>query len=261
MTMTKNYTFPFGQPITPVKQMEDGHTKKLFILGVYASAVHVKWYGLDGKLRIRAMAVASEPEIFWRGDNKYVQKVINEINLDPMYGHLEPADREFNGPSGICLDEKYIHPLGLTRDDVWLCDLLPESRKNPSQANALARKYDNFVNIDYNFPPVPQCIADESRMQEIIDELEKSGARRIILLGDEPIKYFLQRFKPEIKKLASIVPYGKEVDFFINDTKYSALCLAHPRQTARLGRSNLRWYECHREWIENMTNSNKNSSK
>ncbi len=111
-----NYTFPFGQPIIPVKQVEDGQTKKLFILGVYASAVHVKWYGIDGKLRIRAMAVASEPEIFWRGDNEYVQEVIKRINLAPMYGHLEPADAEFNGPSEICLDKNYIHPLGLTRD-------------------------------------------------------------------------------------------------------------------------------------------------
>lgn len=251
-----NYTFPFGQPIIPVKQVEDGHTKNLFILGVYASAVHVKWYGIDGKLRIRAMAVASEPEIFWRGDNEYVQEVIKRINLAPMYGHLEPADAEFNGPSGICLDKNYIHPLGLTRDDVWLCDLLPESRKNPSQASALAQKYDDIVNIDYNFPPVPKCIADESRIQEIIGELEKSGARQILLLGDEPIKYFLQRFKPEIKKLSSIVPYGKEVEFSIHGTTYSALCLAHPRQTARLGKSNLRWFELHREWIEKRQRSN-----
>ena len=254
MTKPLNYTFPFGQPITPVKQVDDGHTKKLFILGVYASAVHVKWYGPDGKLRIRAMAVASEPEIFWRGDNKYVQEVIKRINLNPLHGHIAPADAEFNGPSGVCLDENYIHPLGLTRDDVWLCDLLPESRKNPSQAKALARTYDGKVDIEYNFPPVPKCIADESRIQDIIEELEKSGARRIILLGDEPIKYFLQRFKPEIKSLSSIVPYGKEIDFLINGTQYSALCLAHPRQTARLGRSNISWFEHHCEWIGKMRN-------
>ena len=248
------YTFPFGQPIIPVRQVDNGHSKKMFILGVYASAVHVKWYGADGKLRIRAMAVASEPEIFWRGNNEYVKEVIRKINLNPKYGHLEPADTAFNGPSGICLDENYLRPLGLTRNDVWLCDLLPESRKNKSQEKALFKIYDKEVDISYNFPPVPKCIADEHRIKEIISELEKSGAKRIILLGDEPIKYFLYRFKPEIGKLSSIEPYGKEVEFCINGMPYNALCLAHPRQTARLGKSNLLWYERHNNWINSITN-------
>lgn len=171
------YTFPFGQPITPVRQVDNGHPKKMFILGVYASAVHVKWYGADGKLRIRAMAVASGPEIFWRGNNEYVKDVIRRINLNPKYGHLEPADTAFNGPSGICLDENYLRPLGVTRDDVWLCDLLPESRKNKSQEKALFKTYDKEVDISYNFPPVPKCIADEHRIKEIISELEN---KRII---------------------------------------------------------------------------------
>ena len=244
-------TFPFGQPIVPVKQVDDGLPKKLFILGVYASAVHVKWYGPDGKLYIRAMAVASEPEIFWRGDDEYVRDVIRRINLDPKYGYLEPADRSFNGPSGICLDENYIIPLGLSRNDVWLCDLLPESRKNKSQERALINKYDNFVNISYNFPTLPRCIADESRINEIVTELEQSGAKHILLLGDEPIKYFLQRFKSEITKLSSIARYGQEIECCINGTCYKVICLAHPRQTARLGKSNLHWWEKHQEWIAN----------
>ena len=251
------YTFPFGQPIRPVKQVNDGHTKKLFILGVYASAVHVKWYGPDNKIRIRAMAVASEPEIFWRGDDEYVLNIIDKINLAPQYGYLKPAEPAFNGPSGICLDNNYIAPLGLTRKDVWLCDLLPESRKNNSQAKALKEKYDNFVDCEYNFPSLPKCIADERRIQEIVTELEESGARQIILLGDEPIKYFLQRFKPEIKKLSSIQPYGKKIEFSINGVNYSALCLAHPRQTAKLGNSSQYWFDCHQRWLQEMKNVNR----
>ena len=98
------YTFPFGLRVDVVRQVDDGRARELFVLGVYASAVHVKWFGPDGRIRIRAMAVASEPEIFWRGGNDYVESVIDRINLDPKYGHLEPADAAFNGPSGICLD-------------------------------------------------------------------------------------------------------------------------------------------------------------
>lgn len=248
--MNTTRTFPFGQPIIPVRQPGDERNKKVFILGVYASAVHVKWFGPDGKIRIKAMAVASEPEIFWNGSKEYVESVIRKIDLDPRYGHLEPADPAFNGPSGRCLDENYLNPLKLTRNEVWLCDLLPESRKNPSQKAALAQKYDNYVNIPYNFPSVPKIITDENRVNEIIEELEKSGTSRIILLGDEPIKYFLRHFDPSIKNLSAIKPYGKELTVSINNKKYRIVCLAHPRQTARLGNSSLNWYNCHQKWIK-----------
>lgn len=243
------YTFPFGQSISAVRQVNDGTTKKFFILGVYASAVHVKWFGPDGKIRIRAMAVASEPEIFWRGGNDDVLSVIKRINLDTRYGHLEPADSAFNGPSGRCLDSNYLNPMGLTRQNVWLCDLLPESRKNPSQKAALSKNYDGHVDIPYDFPPVPRPIADEKRVNEIVNELETSGARNIILLGDEPIKYFLNRFKPSIRNLSEIDPYGKEIPAMINGKEYSVVCLAHPRQTAQLGKSSQRWYETHQRWM------------
>ena len=60
-------TFPFGTPITPVKQA-DTTPKRVFVLGVYASAVHARWVADDGKTIINALGVASEPEIFWRGE-------------------------------------------------------------------------------------------------------------------------------------------------------------------------------------------------
>lgn len=247
--MNKSYSFPFGQPISAVKQVNDGIPKKLFILGVYASAVHVKWFGPDGKIRIKAMAVASEPEIFWNGENADVLSVIDRINLDARYGYLAPADNVFNGPSGRCLDKNYLEPLKLTRQDVWLCDLLPESRKNPSQTVALSKKYDGFVDIPYDFPPVPSLIADEKRVLEIVKELETSGAKRIVLLGDEPTKYFLNHFDTSIKRLSKIEPYGKEIPVMINGNDYAVVCLAHPRQTAKLGKSNQYWYDKHQRWM------------
>jgi hypothetical protein len=47
-------TFPFGQPVRKVEQM-DRSSKKVFVLGVYASAVHAKWIGSDGKEKVRAL--------------------------------------------------------------------------------------------------------------------------------------------------------------------------------------------------------------
>jgi hypothetical protein len=56
-------SFPSGQPIRKVTQT-DRLPKRVFVLGVYASAMHARWIGQDGKTRIAALAVASEPEIF-----------------------------------------------------------------------------------------------------------------------------------------------------------------------------------------------------
>ena len=247
-----NYTFPFGEPIMAVKQKADSYDKKYFILGVYASAVHVQWIK-DGKVIVKALAVASEPEIFWKGDDNYVQEVINRINLDKSYGELKPASRSLNGPSGNCLDERYLNPLKLTRNDVWLCDLLPESRKNPTQEKALKEHYDGKVFIDYNFPPVPEIIADDNRVCEIVQELEQSGASNIILLGDQPIKFFLNKFDTTYKKLADIEAknmYGKAFPVTINGNHYSVICLAHPRQTGELGQHSPKWKSVHDKWIE-----------
>jgi len=47
-------TFPFGQPIRKVEQRVRSK-KRVFVLGVYASAVHARWIGPDGKQLISAV--------------------------------------------------------------------------------------------------------------------------------------------------------------------------------------------------------------
>ena len=127
----EQYYFPFGQPLKPVKQ-SDTSPKKVFILGVYASAVHARWVDRNGKQKVAALAVASEPEIFWKGDD--AAQIINSIAIPKELGRLEmPTNKAFNGPSGVALDKLFLEPLGLSRANSWLCDLLPESRVNPAQ--------------------------------------------------------------------------------------------------------------------------------
>jgi len=45
-----DYFFPFGQKLTKVQQSETTPNKEVFVLGVYASAVHAKWLDKDNKL-------------------------------------------------------------------------------------------------------------------------------------------------------------------------------------------------------------------
>lgn len=120
-------TFPFGMPIEPLVQA-DRAPKRVFLLGVYASAVHARWVSESDKTIINALGVASEPEIFWRGDG--AAEIISGIPVPEGAGTLKPAGPHLNGPSGKALDDLFLAPLGIDRTDAWLCDLLPLSRKN-----------------------------------------------------------------------------------------------------------------------------------
>ena len=129
------YYFPFGQELRPLVQ-EDRSEKKVFVLGVYASAVHARWKK-DGKIICQALAVASEPRIFWDGNEDEARTIIGSIAIPSELGYLEPAGRQLNGPSAKVLDENILAPLGFTRRDAWLCDCLPETRINSSQERVL----------------------------------------------------------------------------------------------------------------------------
>ena len=126
-----DYYFPFGQKLTKVQQKETTPNKEVFVLGVYASAVHAKWLDKDGKIKVQALAVASEPQIFWTGEG--VEKIIADIHIPAELGKLISANKNLNGPSGVALNDLFLKPLGHSREQAWLCDLLPESRVNPNQ--------------------------------------------------------------------------------------------------------------------------------
>jgi len=185
--------FPFGQTVKPVKQT-DRTPKKIFVLGVYASAVHARWLDPKGKTLVNALAVASEPYIFWRGDG--VEEILAKIKVPSEVGKLVPAMKSLNGPSGIALDEHFLKPLGFNRDDAWLCDLVPNTLLNSSQKAALDRCYAKWVKKDVLKPVTleeakrPFPITDQRR-KEILDELIESKATTLVTLGDEPIQLFL----------------------------------------------------------------------
>ena len=126
----KNYgNFAFGKPVRKVEQ-KDRTSKKAFVLGVYASAVHAKWVSADGLYSIKALAVDSEPEIFWKGNN--ADEIISGIDIPPEAGKLIAAKDIYNGPSGEALDNEILKPIDLNRKDVWLSDLVPYSLRNKS---------------------------------------------------------------------------------------------------------------------------------
>lgn len=257
--MIEKYYFPFGQELKKVEQ-KDRNPKMAFVLGVYASAVHARWLDKYGKQKVSAFAVASEPEIFWTGEN--AESIISTIQIPEQIGRLTtPSDKKLNGPSGRSLDEKYLKPLGLNRKESWLCDLLPESRVNENQCKAIYEHYTFDIIKKYNLSPatIPHFDKGElnspKRRNEILEELEASKADTLILLGDLPILRFLRFFDKRFSKLSQFgeieETYGKEHEISINGKTYKAIPLCHPRQADRLGSSNTKWGKLHDNWIKN----------
>lgn len=247
------HVFPFGAPLKKVKQ-QDRSPKKVFVLGDYASAVHCKWIDVDGKVKVNVLAVASEPYIFWKGDG--ANEIVEKIKIPSELGTLVPADERFNGSSGNVLDKEFLEPLGYKREDAWLCDLLPYSRINPNQEKSIETYYNPLVEA-YNIPecsiPVfnPSELKNQSRLDEILVELEQSQAETIILLGDLPIKHLLSHFS-KVKKLSKLADemddYGKTIKVKISGKPYNVIPLVHPRQAKKLSKRNSFWTDCHVMW-------------
>lgn len=250
------YYFPFGQELHPAVQA-DRSPKKVFVLGVYASAVHARWKDSKGKPVSPALAVASEPRIFWDGNEDEARAIIEKIQIPKEAGTLEPADKRFNGPSAKVLDNDILALLGFTRDDAWLCDLLPEARLNPNQEDAIKRKYDpikekyglNDVTIPKRPKPV-QC--SQERCDEIINEIMQSEAELLVLLGEEPFEQFLIKAADvpyaKFKDYINAVGYGTRADVVINGRTLQLLPLTHPRNIGGFPGHRPEWKQRHDEW-------------
>ena len=249
-----SYYYPFGQELKPLRQT-DRSPKKVFVLGVYASAVHARWKK-DGKVVCQALAVASEPRIFWDGDPEEAKTIIAGVQIPRELGVLEPAGRQLNGPSAKVLDQNILAPLGYTREDAWLCDCLPETRINPSQAKAIREKYEplmaqyglNAVTI----PARPSNFCDQDRSVEITEELLESQADLLVLLGDIPISQYLNKVAEvpysTLGEYVDLYGYGNPTEAIICGRKIKVLPLAHPRQIGALGAHSERWHQMHKVW-------------
>ncbi len=248
------YRFPFGEELHPLVQ-KDRSKKEVFVLGVYASAVHARWKK-DGSIICQALAVASEPEIFWDGNIEEAKSIIEKIKIPSELGCLEPAGKNLNGPSAKVLDAHILAPLGYKRKDAWLCDLLPETRLNSSQERVIAEKYaplmEKYSLNEVTVPPRPDIFCDEKRSLEITEEFMQSGADLLILLGDIPIAQYLKRVADvpfsSLGEYTNLYGYGNPAEVKINGRKIKVLPLAHPRQIGALGAHSERWNKIHLNW-------------
>lgn len=252
--MKMTYFFPFGETVKRLVQ-EDRTPKKVFVLGVYASAVHARW-SIGSEVKCAALAVASEPRIFWDGNPEEAAEIISRIKIPKELGTLKPAGKHLNGPSAKVLDEHILAPLGFTRKDAWLCDLLPETRINDNQLKAIEKAYNpeikNHGLNEVTIPRRPSIFCDAERCKEILAEIDESKAGMLVLLDDIPIKQFLNKVAKvdysSLKEYTELYGYGAITETLINNRSMKILPLAHPRQIGALGGHSATWFDAHQKW-------------
>jgi hypothetical protein len=255
------HQFPFGAPLLTLEQ-RPLPVAEVFVLGVYASAVHARWVNPDGTTRVQALAVASEPSIFWSGDGE--AEIIKSIAIPPEAGYLEVPSSGMNGPSGTALDRLYLKPLGCTRETAWLCDLLPQSRLNTGQAEAIRGRYTPVaqrLNLpEASIPPVPKRFASRARAEQIAEEFLRSRAPTLITLGDVPLKEFVCALG--LINQASIAKFGTAADQYgrrhplqLDGHHFELLPLVHPRQAAKLGLHHPMLAAAHDAWVKRTEHS------
>ena len=139
-----------------------------------------------------------------------------------------------------------------------LCDLVPHSCCNPSQRKALEREYTPLMANndlpDITLPPVPKTLADDKRREEILAEIREAKPETVVLLGNEPIKWFLNHYDSTWKTLSDFGDtadsYGRPHQIAIAGNTYNVIGLCHPRQAARLGSHSAKWNSLHEQWLK-----------
>jgi hypothetical protein len=247
-------TFPFGEPVKRIFQ-ENRIPKKVFVLGIYSDAVHVRWIANDGRPLVRALPIASEPEIFWYGDLKEVRDIIERINLPEKAGRLISAGRELNGIQGRALDRFILKPLGLSRNSIWMSLMIPHCLMNRGQRKA-NKRYSRFAQeFDFPEPSVPSTevkeqLVTEQRRAEVLNEILESKADLLITLGDPPIRWFINAFDNKKFKVANFGYYGNLHELKIGEKTLHLLPLLDPKILDKQNDGTFKWVYFHKKWME-----------
>ncbi len=199
--MNEAATYPFGLPVNAVHPTATGR-RRFFVLGAYPSAFHVRWTPpprLDLGT-VQALAVDDEPEPFWNGTDEAVllQGWLSRVQAAAECGQFTGAG-PFNGSSGRHLDRQYLTPLGATRDDVWITDVVNRHFVSTGGAAAIASRYglaaDALGLPPARLPARPPAegliaLAVSKHLDRLVGDLAEAEPDHVLTLGNEALTVF-----------------------------------------------------------------------
>lgn len=209
--MTGEARFPFGQLSTSRPPRRTAHAAELFVLGVYPSALHVRWQPPTwarhrlGVGPVGALAVADEPCVFWDGADaaQQVAEWRTKVEFidgddDGCWGKVTAAS---NGTSGSAVAEGVLVPLDVKPENTWFTDAIdyffvkqgkPGGRRQ--QADAIGADYTPFAAAAGLPPaslparPTPDelvALAASHHCDRLRAEFEEANAPVVVTLGEE----------------------------------------------------------------------------
>ncbi|SMO58431.1 hypothetical protein SAMN06273567_102375 [Geodermatophilus aquaeductus] len=227
------------------------------MLGVYPSALHVRW--THPRFRIAAVAVDQEPWPFWDGrdEGERVDRWCEAVDWREEWGRASPVGR-MNGSSGRVVDERVLAPLGLDFNSVWLTDVLPffHVHRGPgTQGAAMAERYDVFAR-EHGLPehllpdrPSPARLVEQAlrtESQRLVDELIESRSPLLVTLGDEALAVAAALLTGGLPRRLTRTGYGSRHRVDLGGRTLDVLPLVHPGQRSQL------WARTHDDWIASL---------
>lgn len=201
----------------------------IVFLGVYPAATAVRPLAVDGARML--LPVAVEPESFTA-----------------------------NSASGKELGVHYLAPLGLTRTDVLIMDMLPYFLANVSRSQSGRSMDDNIrrweawtgqqTGIETR-PPAPDLVQIARTMpgnlERLRDYLHRCQPRLLLTLGAEAAAFVRDEAFAKVQRRVKDVLYGPPVRLQFLGLELETVHLVHPHQFIK---RNEGWMDRHREWCQ-----------
>jgi hypothetical protein len=248
--------FPFGRPATrrPPRVPTSG-SAALFVLGVYPSALHIRWRRPDGAV-VGALAVDDEPTVFWDGADaaQRIEQWQQTVGWAPEWGAVGAAGG--NGSSGRHVVGHVLRPLDVVPEQVYFTDCLPTyfvKSGSAAQASAVHAFYGSFA-AAHN-PPLPsadlptrpsrrrlvqRAIAEEGPV--LVAQMADAAAPTVVTLGQEAADVLAALADAEAVRLTPDEEYGNLRTLTVGGRQTRWLPLIHP------GNRDRQWRGRHDRW-------------
>lgn len=247
--------FPFGRDSTRRPPRAPDGRAALAVLGVYPSALHVRWTLPDGSETVGALAVDDEPTVFWDGSGAagLIEIWQDAVGWKDSWGSVGAAGG--NGSSGVRVVEHVLRPLGVDRSEVLFTDCLPTYFVKDgagSQGQRIRTVYEPFAAAAGCPPaalplrPKPSelvRLAVENEGRVLLDQLTGSSAPRIVTLGQEAADVLAAITGMDRVRLDRGPGYGRTVPIELGGSRREWLPLTHP------GNRHSAWAQRHAEWM------------
>ena len=228
----------------------------LVVLGVYPSALHIRWTLPDRSASVSALAVDDEPTVFWDG-NDAAERIAQwqaAVGWRDAWGTVGAAAG--NGSSGRHVVDHVLAPLRVAPEAVHFTDCLPIYfvKSGPrSQGDRIRSVYGPFAAAgglaSAELPPRPstadlvrRAVAEEG--DQLRRQIVNSGAPRVVTLGQEAADVLAALTGAQRLRLTRGESYGEPHGARIGGRHIEWIPLTHP------GNRTSTWAVRHGEWAK-----------